>query len=244
MKLINDKLWINLENHLDMTTFDELHEQIIYAISKNAKYIEPSHTPKYTFLNTSNPGFAEERANNNKLLPKLNIAQLNCYTKLSGSVTLGSQLMLRGTTAYPSRYVLKHLNDHCTDTACKNDFDFLFKWIEDQKCFNEYGRTLFWINEPAQRTALHTDYGNINSETRDMFIWLTGKFRKKILIKDNDTGELHESPYRAMIFNNVNWHGSCGHDEFSSWSLRIDGVFNPEWAEAVGINDYYYRQFI
>ena len=75
MKLINNKLWINLENHLDMTAFDALHEQIIYAISKNAKYIEPSYTPRHTFLNTSNPGFAEERANNNKILSNLNILQ-------------------------------------------------------------------------------------------------------------------------------------------------------------------------
>jgi len=239
MKLINDKIYIDLENHLDMDSFDAIHEQIIYAIAKNAKYIEPSYTPKHTFLNSSNPGFAEERANNNKLLPKLDVTQLNCYTKLSGAVTLGSQLVLRGNTGYPTRYVLKHRADHSVDSPCKNDFDFLFKWIEDQKCFTEYGRTLFWINEPSQRTALHTDYGNINSEKRDMFIWLTGKFRKKILIKDDVTGEIHVSPHSAMVFNTVNWHGSCGHDEFSSWSLRIDGTFNPEWAEAVGIKDYY-----
>jgi hypothetical protein len=181
----------------------------------------------------------EERVNNNKLLPKLDVAQLNCYTKLSGAVTLGSQLMLRGNTGYPTRYVLKHRAEHSVDSPFKKDFDFLFKWIEDQKCFTDYGRTLFWINEPSQRTALHTDYGNINSEKRDMFIWLTGKFRKKILIKDTDTDELHMSPYRAMVFNTVNWHGSCGHDEFSSWSLRIDGTFDPIWAEAVGIKDYY-----
>ena len=239
MKLINNKIWINLENHLDMTAFDAMHEQIIYAIAKNAKYIEPSYTPKHTFFNQSNPGFAEERSNNNKLLPKLDIAQLNCYTKLSGAVTLGSQLVLRGNTGYPTRYVLKHLDENSINSPCKNDFDFLFKWIEDQRCFTEYGRTLFWINEPAQQTTLHTDYGNINSEKRDMFIWLTGKFRKKILIKDNDTGELHESSYRAMVFNNVNWHSSCGDDQFSSWSLRIDGVFNPRWAEDAGIKDYY-----
>jgi hypothetical protein len=97
---------------------------------------------------------------------------------------------------------------------------------------------MFWINEPNQITATHTDYGDINLDRRDMFIWLTGKFSKKILLQD-ELGTVHEISGRAMVFNTINWHCSKGHSDYVSWSLRIDGKFNTEWAKRVGISEYY-----
>lgn len=242
MKLINGKHWIGLEEHLDMAGFDLLNDQILLAIAKNAKYIEPSYTPKHSLLNPNCPGFLEERASFKTQFPDLDPSQLNWYTKLSGAITLGTQLVVRGNKGYPKTYQHKHLNEFTIDMPCASDFTFLFKWLDAQNCFSEYGRTMFWINEPSQKTAFHTDYGNINSEKRDMFIWLTGKFKKKILLQDNNSGEIFSSTHRAMIFNNINWHGSCGDEQCSSWSLRIDGSFMPKWAETVGIKDYFNLQ--
>lgn len=239
MKLINGNCWINLEEHLDMNSFDLLEDQIHLAIANNTKYIEPSYTPHSSLLDRTHPGFLEKKKEHKTGYPNLDNVQLNWYTKLSGAVTLGTQLILRGNKGYPDTYKNKHLNEFSVDMPCKNDFDFLFKWVEDQKCFTEYGRTMFWINEPSQKTALHTDYGNFNIDKRDMFIWITGRIRKKLLIKNTETGEILTSPYRAMVFNTINWHGSCGHEELTSWSLRVDGVFNPEWAARVGIKEYY-----
>jgi hypothetical protein len=238
MKLINGKNWINLEDHLDINSFDILHDKITFAIAKNAKHIETSYTPRNTLFNPL-PGFLEERIKNKEMFPEFDQSQINWYTKLKGTITLGTHLMLRGNKGYPRTYQYKHLNEYSADMPWANDFDFLFKWINDQKCFSEYGRVMFWINEPGQKTALHTDYGNINSEKKDMFIWLTGRFKKRIILKDNVTGETYLSSYRAMIFNNVNWHGSIGDEQFTSWSLRIDGVFLPEWAESVKIKEYF-----
>ena len=204
MKLINGKKWINLEDHLDMDAFDALHDQIIFAISKNASHIEPSHTPSFTLLKPL-PAFLEERAKHKDTFPKLDQSQLNWYTKLNGAITIGNQLLLRGNKGYPRTYQYKNLNEY----------------------------------EPGQTTAIHTDYGDINSEKKDMFIWLTGRFKKKIILKDENTNNVYISPHRAMIFNNVNWHGSIGNDQFSSWSLRIDGVFSPEWANAVNLTEYF-----
>jgi hypothetical protein len=238
MKLINGKPYINLEEHLDMNAFDALHDNIILAIAKNAKHIEPSYTPRHTLLN-SLPVFLEEREKHKKKFPTLDQSQINWYTKLSGAITLGTQLLLRGNKGYPRTYQYKHLNEHSIDMPWANDIDFLFKWIDEQQCFVEYGRTMFWINEPGQKTAFHSDYGDITSDKKDMFIWLTGKFKKKIILKDDITGDTYTSLHRAMIFNNVNWHGSIGEDQFSSWSLRIDGVFSPEWAELVKLKEYF-----
>lgn len=239
MKLINGTCWINLENHLDMNSFDLLEDRINLAIAKNARYIEPSYTPQFSLFNNEMPGFLEKKQEYKTTHPELDPVQLGWYTKLSGAVTLGTHLVLRGNSGYPSTYRYKHLNKFSVDMPCKNDFDFLFKWIEDQQCFTEYGRSMFWINEPRQQTAFHTDYGNYNLDKRDMFIWITGRVSKKLIIKDPLTEELSVSPYRAMVFNTINWHASCGDDNFTSWSIRIDGSFNPEWANRVGVKEYY-----
>lgn len=239
MKLINGQNWINLENHLDMTAFDAMNDQIVYAIAKNAKYIEPSYTPGFTLFDRTRGGFIEESSKNKKQFLEFDTNQLNWYTKLQGASTLGNHLILQGNMGYPASFEHKHLSKNSIILPAANDFNFLFDWIKNQNCFTDYGRTMFWINEPNQITATHTDYGNVDLGNRDMFIWLTGRYPKTILLSDNETKEIHETNTRALVFNTVNWHGSKGHRDCVSWSLRIDGSFNPDWAEKVGIREYY-----
>jgi hypothetical protein len=238
MKLINEKMYIDLSNYLDLKSFDALEDRISYNIAKNEKYIEPSYTPHFSLLNKDMPGFLEEQHRHKNNHPELNISEINWYTKLKGTATLGSQLLLRGNKGYPKTYPYKHLDEYSFNLSPYNDFKFLFDWIDAQKCFDEYGRTMFWINEPAQITAAHTDYGNINQDKRDKFIWLTGKFSKRILLHDG-LGTVHEISSRAMVFNTINWHCSKGHCDYVSWSLRIDGKFNTDWAERAGIKEYF-----
>lgn len=237
MKLINEKLYIDLSNHLDINGLDMLEDQISYNIAKNSKYIEPSYTPYFSLFNKDLPGYLEEREKYKAIYPEFGIPEINWYTKLKGTATLGSQLLLRGNKGYPKTYSYKHLNEYSIDLPPRDDFKFLFDWIDSQKCFDEYGRTMFWINESNQITAAHTDYGDINLDKRDMFIWLTGRFSKKILL--HDESGMYEISSRAMVFNTINWHCSKGHSEYTSWSLRIDGKFNAQWAEQVGIKEYY-----
>lgn len=239
MKLINEKLWIDLEKYLDMQGFYDIEDQICYAIAQNAKYIEPSYTPHFSLFNKNVEGYLEERNKYRTFVPEFGPNELNWYTKLKGSATLGTQLLVRGNKGYPRTYPLKHLNEHSVNMPCYADFKFLFNWIEQQNCFLEYGRTMFWINEPNQKTAFHTDYGDIQLDKRDMFIWLTGKHPKKLLLMDSKTHQVFETSSKALVFNTINWHGSKGHADYTSWSLRIDGVFNPDWANKVGIKEYY-----
>jgi hypothetical protein len=239
MNLINEKLYIDLENYLDMESFNAIEDQICYNIAKNAQYIEPSYTPHFSLYNKDVLGYLEERNKHKTTFSEFNPQQVNWYTKLKGTATLGTQLLIRGNKGYPKTYPLKHLNEHSVNMPCHNDFQFLFDWIEKQHCFVEYGRTMFWINEPNQKTALHTDYGNVTLDKRDMFIWLTGRYPKSLLLMDNETKQIFETNARAMVFNTINWHGSKGHTDYVSWSLRIDGLFDPDWAQKVGIKEYY-----
>lgn len=238
MKLINGKAFVDLENYLDMKSFNDFHSDIILSISKNADFIEPSYAPRKT-LKHDMPAFFEERIKNREILPTYSSNQINWFTKLGGVATLGSHLVLQGITGYPSTYRNKHLSHKCASLQPNIDFDFLHKWIIDQKCFSDYGRVMFWINEPSQQTAFHSDHGNINSDLRDMFIWLTGVNRKQMLLQDSETSEIYTSTSSALTFNSANWHCSLGNPNFTSWSLRIDGTFDKNWAQSVGIDEYY-----
>jgi hypothetical protein len=60
-----------------------------------------------------------------------------------------------------------------------------------------------------------------------------------LIAKDIDTGEEEFSTARACVFDTNNWHCSLGNNTFTSWSLRIDGSFNPEWARKIGIAGHY-----
>ena len=237
MKLINNQLYVDLTPHLDMVSFDALEEKITYNMAKNARYIEPSYTPHFSLMNKELPGYLEERSNLKLKHPELGMPEINWYTKLTGTATLGTQLVLRANKGYPNTYPSKHLNEYSVNLTPYEDFKFLFDWIDSQHCFDEYGRTMFWINEPNQITAMHTDYGNVNLDKRDMFIWLTGRYQKRLVLKDDDTS--CETTSKALVFNTVNWHCSKGHSDYVSWSLRIDGKFNSAWAEKVGIKEYY-----
>jgi hypothetical protein len=240
MKLINEKIWINLESYLDMESFFSFENQISYNLAKNAKYIETSYTPCYSLFDRQLDGYHEKKIEYNIQFSELGRYEINWYTKLQGTATLGNHLKIRENKGYPYTYKLKGLNEYTFNLAPYSDFKFLFDWIDEQNCFLEYGRTLFWINEPNQKTAFHTDYGDINSDNRDMFIWLTGQYPKTLLLLDDTTNKIYETNNRALVFNNVNWHCSKGHSDYVSWSLRIDGVFNPIWAEKVGIKNYFF----
>jgi hypothetical protein len=53
------------------------------------------------------------------------------------------------------------------------------------------------------------------------------------------TGKEYLSDCRALTFNSTNPHCSLGNELFTAWSLRVDGVFNKDWAIKAGIAEYF-----
>lgn len=238
MHLINNNVFADLENFLDISLLDTMHDQIIRAIAKNEEYIVPSYTTHSTFYDKTLSSYVDKRGILNKY-HDMTDKQKNWYAKLDTSATLGHHMLLRDISGYPHTYRYKHLSEFIVNMPCANDFEFLFDWIKNQGCFLDYGRVMFWIAEPGQKTTMHTDYGNYNSNNRDMFIWITGINPKQLVVLDTDTGNEITSTTRACTFNSNNWHCGKGHQHYTSWSLRIDGVFNPDWARRAGINEFY-----
>lgn len=241
MKLIEEKIWIDLEPFVDLDTLDSFHEKIAYSLAKNLKHTTTSFTTDKSVYNKLIPNFYEEREKAKLKVKDLNDKELEFYTKLIGTQNLGTHLSLRYNPGYPKKYYDDiHLNASTIDAPWINDFDFVIKWIDDQKCFKEYGRVKFWINEPNQKISLHIDgIPGVSTDKKAMFIWLTGKFPKNLVLYDDIKHQEHVIPNRAVLFNNLNWHRTNGHPEVSAWSLRIDGIFNKDWAKKVGVDRYF-----
>ena len=242
MKLINDQLFYNLENHLDMASFDAMHDKKCYALSKNYQHFSPSGTSQNTLFDQSTVSVYSKRDEILKSLlhDKMTIKEASIYAKLLGTATLGTNFVLRGTIGYPATYSSKHMRKFTSLFDFDDQFKFLFDWIDAQGCFDEYGRVIFWINEPGQSTTLHRDYP-VGEGLNDPFIWLTGIIPKQLTILDKTTNTIHYSTSRACVFDSNNIHASKGHPQHAAWSLRIDGKFNKEWAEKAGIADHFKR---
>lgn len=240
MELINGQLFYDLEPYLDMAAFDQLGPKIAMSIAKNHRWWRVSGTGQATLYDQSLTSVFDRR---NQLIGSVpegtfDIDEDLVYAKLMGGVTLGTHLMLRVNPDYPATYHLKHLASGNASRPCDKDFDFLHDWISAQNCFSEYGRVIFWINESGQRTAAHRDYSE-RFTWKDPFIWMTGTVPKRLIIEDTETGEQHVSNTRACVFNTHNVHNSMGDPRLTSWSLRIDGVFTPEWLARTGLEGYF-----
>jgi len=242
MHLINNQLFCNLENYLDMKAFDEINNKIAFGLAKNHAHFSPSGTSQNTLYDQSTLSVYNERDRILSEMPELTRVEALHYAKLSGAVTLGNGFILRGNKGYPAKYHEKHLRSNAIVHQFDDQFKFLYDWIDAQNCFTEYGRVIFWINEPGQKTAFHCDYPENDlskKNTMDPFIWLTGVIPKRLVIKDHATGETHHSTSRACVFNTHNIHASEGHPQCAAWSLRIDGKFNKKWAERAGIAEHF-----
>jgi hypothetical protein len=236
MFYINNNIWVDLDQHLDLTSFDSLRDQIELTMAKHHRSIIQAVTPKSTFLDSEINSYYDEMS---KYAEAVEPQNLNFYSKFKGA-TIGSFLYLRNCKNYPHDYHLKHLHNHTSNSFFSSDFQFLFDWIEKQKCFSEYGRTVFFINDAWQRGAIHRDYPLYSTtKKKDMFIWISGSSLKKLFVYNEQTHEKIYCASRASIFDNLNYHGSENDSWYSTWSLRIDGVFNKAWADKVGISQHY-----
>jgi hypothetical protein len=242
MQLINNQIFYNLENHLDMKAFDEINDKIALALAKNYAHCQPSGTGQATLYDQSTVSVFKEQDRILAEMPELTRAEAAYYAKLSGTVTLGTRFIVQGNKGDRPKYHEKHLKSNALKYEFDDQFKFLYDWIDAQNCFTEYGRVIFWITESCQKTAFHRDYAETYARyknVKDQFIWLTGVIPKRLVVKDSDTGKLHFSTSRACVFGTHNIHSGEGHPQYAAWSLRIDGKFNKEWAEKAGISEYF-----
>jgi hypothetical protein len=244
MYLINNQPFINLDRFLDISSFQNLIPHINLAIAKNAESIEVGTSSQMNLLDQNLKAFRDVKAHYwghpDKYPPNLNSSQMDTYLKLNKYVTLTETLAVRGTRNYNrdiSNFLKKHLVEGSVDTPSAKDFRFLTDWINDQNCFEEYGRIIFFISEAGATGIAHKDH---SSQVKDMFIWLTNPAAPKIIkLVDKITGIRHKSESNSAVFDNREYHETINPTPWTSWSLRIDGVFKREWALKAGIYKHF-----
>jgi hypothetical protein len=236
MKLINNQLYVNLDNFLNLDKFNSLHEDITVNMAMSEEYIVPGSAPTRSILNKQTMQSYQDIKNTAKsLYPDLSSRQLDWYSLLKGSEYHGYTLYLKNIKRYPYDFSFKGRDSSCYYTTASKNFKFLFDWIDEQQCFDEYGRVLFFINYPGQTGMIHKD--NVGIEhVKDQFIWITNnKFPKSIFLYNEDLNEKIYLNNQSVFFDNQNYHGTENKNTAATWSLRIDGVFNYSWAKNAGI---------
>ena len=137
------------------------------------------------------------------------------------------------------KFHLKHLTSETIDTPARKDFDFLFDWINRQAIFSEIGRVVTFLNPEGNYTPIHRDYP-VKSQ-KDQFLWIRFNKQKDFFVYDADTEEKHFTEGYISTFDNHQWHGGEP-GEVMGFSLRIDGVFSPEFLEKTGLTNHFKTQ--
>lgn len=254
MRLLDGKLIVELESFLDIPALDNISEKINFAIAKHHDKILPSFGQEQTALHQDFVLFYEEEKR------RIDLANIkfadkkteDMYLKLQGASTLGSYLNL----TQGGSFFTKHDPTLVKRRLVANDFNCLFDWIDAQGCFNEYARVIFFFSEAGQLGTLHRDYPSwlrwnpgltpgtpvIKYPPRDMFLWISSTVNKRLFVYDEDSQEKQYTQTRAATFHNYNYHGTENQGNGYAWSLRIDGTFTKEWAEKVGVYNFFQTQ--
>lgn len=243
---IKGKPWIDLEPFIDIESLASQKPKLAAALAASHQFRFPSVVGAQQNLYDQNDVELSdlvrklignplyEHANLIKLLGS--IPKINLFAKyMYDAVSLNEAVHLRAVTG--GNYNNKHLASQCADTPAFKFFGFLREWLEMQNIFKEYGRVVFFINEPGVESVIHRDYPDGTSRD-DHFIWMSFDGRKSFWIYDDEKKEKHTVTSRAAIFNNADWHGSdrC---KYTGWSLRIDGIFTDDFLARAGLSDYY-----
>lgn len=243
MNLINGQAFLDIANLLDLDYLDSFEEELCLGIAKSEKYINLNSTPTKSLLNPDTGiSFLEIKAKAALKYPELSPRELEWYATMKGGQSHGYVLFLKNIRRYPEFFKFKSYHEYCNKTEVAKYFEFLFDWIENQNCFKEYGRVLFFVSHPGQSGMIHKDNVGLD-DVRDQYIWITGnKFSKSLFQYNPATDEKIYAPSRAVLFDNRSFHGSENHHDSAAWSLRIDGQFTDEFLDKTGTRNFFYPE--
>lgn len=243
---IKDQWTVNLDEHFDLTTLDNIHHSLVKSIVQAEKYWEPVIIgSKYALYNQTVPevtvyqnGEMKESGILEQLKEEgLTDREIYEYTKFSyPTIGLGKKLLLRTYKNYVGMFAAKHIEAMNHDTDAYALFPELRQWIADTNVFSEIGRVMLFLTERRTCTEIHCDYADLQSR-KDQFILIIPKKIKKMFVLD----ESFEKQYTTGVintFDNGTWHGSDIVDT-STFSIRVDGKFTPEFLKKTGLEEHY-----
>jgi len=256
--------YINMEEHLDMASFDKLQPEIYRGFADAREYAKEGTWMK--------PGFSFDKASY-KINWKPIYKAIEEFLALPDDdpIKLGGIDLYRDFNDFRVRnrftryvkmamgaydpYIYYFLSDQGNwndrtsirpPTAEAAFFPGLVQWVEDLKTsgvFEYIGRVILFHVEsdgvPFEHRDLDAKNGvfdnDLYSPHRNEFIHLRPNTKKSFYLWDPDTQNKIHLNTKAAWWNDQDWHGGDAIKE-QSYSLRIDGKFTEEFRKKLGIS--------
>lgn len=267
IKGINGNIYINMEQYLDMDTFDKLQPEI-YSGFAQARYFAKEGTwmePGFTFENMSYkvdwipiyqalndfmklPDNDPIKVEGIKLWPTnfKDYKQRNLFTRY-----LKMAMGANDPYIYYFLWEEGDWNDRPGERQMTEEskyFPGVVDWVlklKENKIFEHIGRVIFFHCEhdglPFEHRDLDIKNGmNQSFPHRNEFIHIRPDTRNQFYLWDPEKKMKHTLNTRAAWWNDQDWHGG-NRIKTQSYGLRIDGKFTQDFRKVLGIEhlEYY-----
>lgn len=262
IKGINSKPYFDLEQYLDMATFDKLQPEIMTGFALARHYAKEGTwmAPGFTFENMSYklnwkpiyqaleefkmlPDDDPVKIEGMKIMPKdfKNYQERNVFTRYL-KMAMGAY----DPYIYYFLWEEGDWNDRPGERQMTDEskyFPNVVNWVlklKEDRIFESIGRVIFFHCEadgiPFEHRDLDARNGmNVVMPHRNEFIHIRPNTKKAFYLWDPENKNKTYLNTRAAWWNDVDWHGGERIME-QSYSLRIDGKFTEEFRKVLGID--------
>ena len=256
------KPYIDLERHIDLTALDAIHEEVCLALTevpveytggshRSMEIMAPSRTAEaYTDYGEVIEGLSPEAYQTFRSLA----ADPETYPPHQYASTFGEErqyelsrrqmlwLETRHGVYFPWKVYFEMIPNRTWDEKSSPEGKaftrlartFFPKTIELVKRlpFLHIGRCNLYGLAPFDHGTVHRDGGPADKPAADHFLTICPGGNKRLFLWDEE--EKTELPItsRAYWFNDSDYHGVLA-DPFFRYSIRVDGVFQPEFLERI-----------
>ena len=132
-------------------------------------------------------------------------------------------------------YAEKNDEEACITHDDIKYFPELESYIYNDLPFQSVGRIVIFLQDQDSATVTHRDIvmGQDPKELhRNEFLYLQCRQDKQFFIIDEVTKEKYYTQGHSIFFNEIDYHGADPVQRMT-WSVRVDGVFTPEFRKLI-----------
>lgn len=245
---INDRWFIDLDEHIDVSRFNALQSELAAGIALSMQHSEPviigSLDAQFDPSLVEVDLFIRQNPNHPEIvrLKEQGATQQQLYDFVKFSqrtLPLGRKILLRTYKNYHAGFALKHLARINQDTPAYANFPGLRKFLEDSEIFSEIGRIIIFLTERGAEAEIHCDYADGKSR-RDQYVWFNPNKAKKFFVLNENFKKQYLTGV-ANVFDSATWHGGDPAPH-ATFTIRVDGVFSSAFATKAGIKEHFSRR--
>ena len=238
LKGVNGLPYYNLDQFLDIDSFNNLFDELAVGISKSwvdkgvvSCGVRETET-QLELCSVLNSPQKYLNSHQLKILDKLdNLHQKAWYCSLILPIHHPYSLVF---LRRERDFWKKQYSDFCDWTENAQYFPETIEFIK-RLPFQEFGRIVLFITEPNEETLIHYDGGSADSlknANTEMIYFRPGSNKKKIFIWDDSAKKEYLINSTASFWNDLDYHGVHASNG-KTFSLRIDGVFTNSFRQSL-----------